>query len=217
MAEATEAPTGGSILEDREGNLFGIAFDPVGNGNCGVEAIVVALIEDVGFVANELHSGDASRGGRQVRAREPPVHMAHQGLPRVKEAAGFGGDLLAYADHMEKDGMWWGQFEFVVAGIVLSIDVRMLFGVTWESTFGIKMQVEIELEADQIPLKFRIECDVCLHLALVNIVTRKFECFETANHWVVLKEASRARKVGGALFSRPQTHYTRGPQSQSYS
>ena len=133
-------------------------------------------------------------------------------LALVKEAARFGGDLLAYADHMEKDGMWWGQFEFVVAGIVLSIDVRMLFGVTWESTFGIKMQVEIELEADQIPLKFRIECDVCLHLALVNIVTRKFECFETANHWVVLKEASRARNVGGALFSRTQTLHPRSAE-----
>ena len=105
-----------------------------------------------------------------------------------------------------------GASSFVVAGIVLSIDVRMLFGVTWESTFGIKMQVEIELEADQIPLKFRIECDVCLHLALVNIVTRKFECFETANHWVVLKEASRARNVGGALFSRTQTLHPRSAE-----
>ena len=90
MAEASEAPTGGSILEDREGNLFGIAFDPVGNGNCGVEAIVVALIEDVGFVANELHSGDASRGGRQVRAREPPVHMRPS---KFKNTGRFGAKL----------------------------------------------------------------------------------------------------------------------------
>ena len=179
--------------------FFGIAFDPVGNGNCGVEAIVVALIEDVGFVANELHSGDASRGGRQVRAREPPVHMAHQGLPRVAEGSSpiWRGPPCLRGPH--------GEGRHVAGPVRICGGWIMLFGVTWESTFGIKMQVEIELEADQIPLKFRIECDVCLHLALVNIVTRKFECFETANHWVVLKEASRARNVGGALFSRTQT------------
>jgi len=126
--------------------------------------------------------------------------MAHQNLPRVKEAAQFGGELLAYADHMEKDGTWWGQFEFVMAGLVLDIDVRLLLGGSWESTFGIKMQIEIELEADQIPEKYRMECVVRVDLALVNISTLKFESFETANHWVVVKEAGSIRNVQGALF-----------------
>jgi hypothetical protein len=43
MSDAAEATTAQRLLEDRAGNMFGLVFDPVGNGNCGVEAIVAAL------------------------------------------------------------------------------------------------------------------------------------------------------------------------------
>ena len=107
MAEATEAPTGGSILEDREGNLFGIAFDPVGNGNCGVEAIVVALkmlgLLPTNYTVATLRAVVA----KFVRENHQFTWLTKVFLALLKEAARFGGDLLAYADHMEKDGMWW--------------------------------------------------------------------------------------------------------------
>ena len=35
----------------------------------------------------------------------------------------FGGDLLAYADLVERQNAWWGYFEWIVLGIVFKLEV----------------------------------------------------------------------------------------------
>ena len=185
------------VLTDKDGDEFVVVSNPRGDGDCAANVIVTKL--------KRLCILPQDFTARMLRRKNAEFTRTHHGViwvnklfdafvSRVKFAT-----LLAYADFMERDGSWWGEFDLVIAGFVLKVDLHVLYHTTggWRSTFGMKLEVELD-QSEALPEEFAKECEVCVTMALVNFTT--LECDpETGNHYVEVEKKKPNLFAQGAL------------------
>ena len=181
------------VLKDKDGSEFVVVNNPRGDGNCAVNVIVDALIR-LGFLPPDFTARklrDANAAFTRTRHEAPWLNKLFDAfVSRIKFAT-----LTEYACFMEREGSWLGELDLIISGIVLGVDLHVLYHATggWRSTYGMKMEVEFESN-ETMPAEYTKECEVHVTMALVNITT--LECAAgTGNHYV------EVRKNGSNLFT----------------
>jgi len=174
------------VFNNNYGIKFKLVFNPVGDGGCGPKSAAFAInaaLEDEGRPFDAVDaSGLRKAVAGFIRAHKDGwLHTLFIDLV-IEAWTKFGGDLLAYADHIEGEFAWWGYFEWVVLGIVMKLEVYVLHGAVLRSTHGIKLEQELV----EIPQEFLAEQKRRIFVGFVNLNDAS-KGPEASNHYVALK------------------------------